>query len=125
MAYLLWKTVFDKVEVQIAFPLDVDGHDAPGGGQGAVVAAGGLHHVAEPEDVAQSGVGVPGVVGAHCVVDQVVPVIFVAKIGKPDNSGVRKPDNNLVKIKINEANAEVIQTLSSCKSRYPDIQYLI
>ena len=67
------------------------GHDSPSGGKGAVVAAGRLHHVSEPEDVAQSGVGVPRVVGAHSIVDQVVAMILVAEIRKPDISVVRKP----------------------------------
>ena len=88
--HLLWQTVFSEIEVEIAFPLNMDGHDSPGGGEGAVVAAGRLHHVSEPEDVAQSGVGVPGVVGAHSIVDQVVAMILVAEIRKPDISVVRK-----------------------------------
>ena len=89
--YLLWQTVFNEIEVEIAFPLNMDGHDSSGGGEGAVVAAGCLHHVSESEDIAQPGVGVVGVVGAHRVVDQVVAMILVAEIRKPDISVVRKP----------------------------------
>ena len=77
------------------------GHDSPCGCQGAVVAAGRLHHVAEPEDVAQPGVRVPGVVGAHRVVDQVVAMILVSEIRKPNMSVIRKPDSILVKLEIN------------------------
>ena len=99
--YLLWQTVFNEVKVEIAFPLNVYGHDSPGGGQGAVVAAGRLHHVTEPEDVTQTGVRVPGVVGAHRVVDQVVAMILVSEIRKPNMSVIRKPDSILVKLEIN------------------------
>ena len=77
------------------------GHDSPSGGKGAVVAAGCLHHVAEPEDVAQPGLRVAGVVGAHRVIDQVVAMILVSEIRKPIMSVVRKPDNILVKLDIN------------------------
>lgn len=74
------------------------GHYSTGGGEGAVVTAGRLHHVAEPEDVAQPGPGIAGVVGAHRVVDQVVAMILVSEIRKPNIFVVRKPDNILVKL---------------------------
>ena len=89
--YLLRQTVFNEIEVEIAFPLNMDGHDSSGGGKGTVVAAGCLHHVSKSEDVAQPGVGVVGVVGAHCVVDQVIAMILVPEVRKPDISVVRKP----------------------------------
>ena len=89
------------------------GHDSPGGGQGAVVAAGRLHHVAEPEDVAQPGLRVPGVVGAHRVVYQVVAMILVSEIRKPNMSVVRKPDNIFVKLETNSGKTAGIYT-SDC-----------
>ena len=96
--HLLGQTVFNEVEVKVAFPLNVNGHYSAGGGEGAVVTAGRLHHVAESEDVAELGPGIAGVVGAHCVVDQVVAMIFVSEIRKPNIFVVRKPDNILVKL---------------------------
>ena len=95
----------------------MNGHDSSGGGEGAVVAAGCLHHVSESEDVAQPGVGVVGVVGAHRVVDQVVAMILVPEIRKPDISVVRKPtrQNNLVKLEINEGKTLGIQTTDCVK----------
>ena len=95
----------------------MDGHDSSGGGEGAVVAAGCLHHVSESKDVAQPCVGVVGVVGAHRVVDQVVAMILVPEIRKPDISVVRKPtrQNNLVKLEINEGKTLGIQTTDCVK----------
>ena len=89
--HLLRQTVFNEVKVEVAFPLNVNGHHSAGGGEGAVVTAGRLHHVAKPEDVAELGPGIAGVVGAHRVVDQVVAMILVTEIRKPDISVVRKP----------------------------------
>ena len=71
----------------------MNGHHSAGGGEGAVVTAGRLHHVAKPEDVAELGPGIAGVVGAHRVVDQVVAMILVSEIRKPNIFVVRKSDN--------------------------------
>lgn len=59
------------------------GHYAPRGCKGGVVAARRLHHVAQPEDVAEPGPGVRQPVGADRVVNQVVAVILISEIGKP------------------------------------------